>query len=47
MGTYCIFVRVVKAGRGLLEGCCIVYLATGGGYCIFRIKNLYKFDEFF
>ena len=46
MGTYCIFVRVVKVGRGLLEGC-IVYLATGGGYCIFRIKNLYKFDEFF
>ena len=34
-GAYCILDGVLKVGWGLLEGCCIVYLAKGGGYCIF------------
>ncbi len=33
-GAYCILEGVLKVGCGLLEGCCIVYLALGGGYCI-------------
>jgi hypothetical protein len=35
-GAYCILEGVAKVGRRLLEGCCIVYLDKGGGYCIFR-----------
>ena len=33
-GAYCILEGVLKVGRRLLEGCCIVYLRWGGGYCI-------------
>ena len=33
-GAYCILEGVAKVGRRLLEGCCIVYLEKGGGYCI-------------
>lgn len=49
MGTYCIFARVVKVGRGLLEGCRIVYLATEGVIVFFASKiyiNLMNFSNF-
>ena len=33
---YTLRVCIFEVGRGLLAGCCIVYLNEGGGYCIFR-----------